>query len=67
MFQFCSTGKCGVLNSRDKRRVGDLVRGTGPRRDALHREYEADAFYLAEHGLGLGAFGVSMLICAMFI
>jgi hypothetical protein len=51
--------------------VGDLVHRTGapqPRKgDAVHREYEADAFYLAEHGLGLGAFGVSLLICAMFI
>jgi len=34
----------------------------------VHREHEEDAFYLAKWMiLGLGAFGVSLLICAIFI
>jgi hypothetical protein len=34
----------------------------------VYREHEEEAFYLAKWTiLGLGAFGVSLLICAMFI
>jgi hypothetical protein len=56
----------------NKRRVGDLVHRTGPCSPAkgtpVYREHEEEAFYLAKWTiLGLGAFGVSLLICAMFI
>jgi hypothetical protein len=34
----------------------------------VHRRHEEDAFDLAKWTiLGLGAFGVSLLVCAMFI
>jgi hypothetical protein len=45
------------------------VPGLQPRKGTpVYREHEEEAFYLAKWTiLGLGAFGVSLLICAMFI
>jgi hypothetical protein len=60
------------LDSREQAagwRFGAPYRALKPRKgDAVHREHEEDAFYLAKWMiLGLGAFGVSLLICAIFI